>query len=130
MAPPLASSARSRARRSQKTRASSARERDLLDDEAGDEHREGRPGDQAGQHQHHRQRPDVGGEEAVQGDCGRVGGEHEAVRNRGAGEGGADDRVPGQRRQRGLHGLQRGAGDDRPDADPCQAKLQVLGMHL
>ena len=101
------------------------REGDLLDDQAREHHREGRPGDQRREHQQHHPGAEVRRQEAVEGDGDGVAGEDEPVGDPGAGEGGAQDPEPGQRRQRGLRRLQRHPGDDRPGRDVADLAEEV-----
>ena len=83
---------------------------------AGEHRREGRPGEQGGEHDQHHPGADVRRQEAVHRDRRRVAGEHEAEGDVGAGEGGAQDPQPGERGEGRLRGLQDDAGGDRPGA--------------
>ena len=94
------------------------REEDLLDEHPPEHARQGRAGDDRGVHQQHRERTDVGRQEAVERDAGGVGREHLAVRHRRRGIGGAQDREPAQRGKRRLHRLQRPAGREIAEPDP------------
>ena len=90
------------------------REGDLLHRERREHHREGRAGEQGGEHDQHHPGADVGRQEAVHRDGRRVAGEDEAERDVGAGEGGAQDPEPGERGERRLRRLQDDPGGDRP----------------
>jgi hypothetical protein len=93
------------------------REEDLLDDQAGEDHRQGRAGEQRREHQQHHPGADVRRQEAVQRDRHRVAGEDQPVGDLGVGEGGAEDPEPGERRQRSLGRLRHHPGDHRPERD-------------
>ena len=90
------------------------REGDLLDDQAGEDEREGRAGDQGGEHDQHHEGAEVGRQEAVERHRHRVAGEDQPVGHDRAGQRCAQDAVPGERGKARLGALQRHAGDDRP----------------
>lgn len=89
-------------------------EGDLLDDQAGEDEREGRARDQRGEHRQHHEGAEVGRKEPVERDRDRVGGEHEAEGKRRPRQRRAQDPVPGERREARLRGLQQHPGHDRP----------------
>ena len=85
-------------------------EEDLLDHVGAEHAGEGRAGDDRREHQQHHEGADVRRQEAVQRHRGRVAGEHDPEARRRVGV--AEDRVPGERGQRRLDGLERDGGDD------------------
>ena len=73
----------------------------------------------------HRDGADVRRQEPVQRDARGVGGQDLQVRDAPAGIGGVQDRVPGERGQRGLAGLQRPAREQVADPDRAQRVPEV-----
>ena len=100
-------------------------EEDLLDDHAAEHARQVGAGDDRHVHQQADDGADVGGQEPVQRHAGRVGREDLEVGDASAREREAQDRVPAERRQRRLDGLERPAGDQIAEPDPVQRVPQV-----